>query len=96
MSRVYEPQKPTGFSRGLLTGNPMSEEKRDYETFRKLVLDLFDSNFLLEEAKAPRERFAKTQIAESIIKKHFEAGGDRKEAEKADAELLEAYQNQSN
>lgn len=49
----------------------MSEEKRDYETFRKLVLDLFDSNFLLEEAKAPRERFAKTQIAESIIKKHF-------------------------
>lgn len=74
----------------------MSEEKRDYETFRKLVLDLFDCNFLLEEDKDPRERFAKTKTAESIIKKHFEAGGGRTEAEKADDELLEAYQNQSN
>ena len=70
----------------------MKDENKKYEDFKRLVLDLFDGNFLIEEDKTQKDAFIKTDKAESIIKKHFEDGGDRNSAESADSELLKAYQ----
>ena len=70
----------------------MNDEVLDYAKFKVLVLDLFESNFLIEEDESLRRRFLETDIAESIIKKHYRSIGDRNSAETADSELLKAYQ----
>ena len=70
----------------------MTDKDEKFNKFKQLVLDLFEGNFLLEESKAPYEDFLKTDKAESIIKKHFDAGGERKNAEDADSELIREYQ----
>ena len=70
----------------------MNEEDLDYSKFKELVFDLFESNFLIEEDETLRRCFLRTDIAESIIKKHYKSIGDRNSAESADSELIKAYQ----
>ena len=38
----------------------MKDENNKYEDFKRLVLDLFDGNFLIEEDKTQKDAFIKT------------------------------------
>ena len=63
----------------------------NYEEFKKAALSMFEGGFLKEEDPSVRRPFMESDEAEAVIRRHFENGGTREDAETADDELTDLF-----